>query len=317
MRFSRAGIGVVALLASGSVSSFEVPTELERKVAIGPVSDLEPSLRRAFRNEGEFLPKSAPRPIDWLATHEEKGQSYREWLDSDPNLPDQERRKLYILPLGAFGDTAPDIGKLQRYAEAYFHPMKVGLLPTVPDGKVKARVRINGMSANKQWNSRDLIRWLPAQLPDDGYAMLAVTMTDLYPDENWNFVFGQASIRKRVGVFSFARYHPAWTGRTADGNTESLVLRRAAKVLTHEMGHMFGIRHCIFHECNMNGANHLQEADSTPMHLCPVCLRKLLQATGCDPATRYGKLGLFYGVNGLDDEKQWVERREGEIRTAR
>ena len=30
-------------------------------------------------------------------------------------------------------------------------------------------------------------------------------MTDLYLDDRWNFVFGQASLRGRIGVFSFAR----------------------------------------------------------------------------------------------------------------
>ena len=31
-------------------------------------------------------------------------------------------------------------------------------------------------------------------------------MTDLYPRDEWNYVFGLASIRERTGVFSFARY---------------------------------------------------------------------------------------------------------------
>jgi archaemetzincin len=35
-------------------------------------------------------------------------------------------------------------------------------------------------------------------------------MEDLYPDPAWNFVFGQASLRERVEVFSFARYDPAF-----------------------------------------------------------------------------------------------------------
>mgnify|MGYP000107882883 CR=1 FL=1 len=41
----------------------------------------------------------------------------------------------------------------------------------------------------------------------------AVTMTDLYPSEDWNFVFGQASLRNRVGAYSFARYDPAFYGK--------------------------------------------------------------------------------------------------------
>jgi archaemetzincin len=33
-------------------------------------------------------------------------------------------------------------------------------------------------------------------------------MEDLYPEPSWNFVFGQASLNERVGVYSFARYGP-------------------------------------------------------------------------------------------------------------
>jgi len=33
-------------------------------------------------------------------------------------------------------------------------------------------------------------------------------MIDLYPQESWNFVFGEADIKRKVGVFSFARYNP-------------------------------------------------------------------------------------------------------------
>ncbi|MDG1070273.1 MAG: hypothetical protein P8P32_01575 [Akkermansiaceae bacterium] len=34
----------------------------------------------------------------------------------------------------------------------------------------------------------------------------AVTMTDLYPNEEWNFVFGMARIKNRLETFSFSRY---------------------------------------------------------------------------------------------------------------
>jgi hypothetical protein len=30
--------------------------------------------------------------------------------------------------------------------------------------------------------------------------------SDLYPEDDWNFVFGIASLIKRTGVFSIARY---------------------------------------------------------------------------------------------------------------
>jgi archaemetzincin len=89
----------------------------------------------------------------------------------------------------------------------------------------------------------------------------------------------------------------------------TLMLKRAAKVLTHEIGHMFGMAHCVYFECNMNGSNNLRETDGAPHHLCPVCLRKMHHAIGFDPIRRYGKLRSFYEKAGLADEAAWVGKR--------
>lgn len=295
---------------------FVTPSKEDRMAAAGAVGRLDPPLRRAFSDGGEFEAKREPGGLDWLASHDEPGQTYERWANSNPNIPGAGRTKLYVLPIGEFEKgSAPDLEKLKAYTAAYYHPMPVAMLPVIADAEVPARSRVH--LGKRQWKSTDLLRWLPKKLPADAYAMIAVTMTDLYPDENWNFVFGQASTKDRVGVFSFARYHPAWTGGSVEEGAGALVLRRAAKVLTHEMGHMFGIRHCIYYECNMNGANHLEEADWTPMHLCPVCLRKLHRAARFDPVERYGKLRDFYEANGMKAEEEWVGKRIAAIRAER
>jgi len=309
-------LGLSLAVCGMAAAVFVQPSKADRTAAAGAVRRFDPPLRRAFSDGGEFEPKREPGNWDWLASHHEPGQTYERWANSNPNLPGAGRTKLYVLPIGEFAEgIAPDLEKLQEYTAAYYHPMPVEMLPATPDAEVPAKERVH--LGKKQWKSTDLLRWLPKKLPADGYAMIAVTMTDLYPDEQWNFVFGQASTKDRVGVFSFARYHPAWTGGKADEGTALLVLRRASKVLTHEMGHMFGIRHCIYYECNMNGANHLAEADATPMHLCPVCLRKLHRAARFDPAERYGKLRDFYVANGMKAEEEWVGKRIAAIKAAR
>jgi len=83
----------------------------------------------------------------------------------------------------------------------------------------------------------------------------------------------------------------------------SLMLYRSCKVLTHEIGHLFGIRHCIFYECLLSGCNHLSEFDFRPLHLCPVDLRKLQEATGFSVPARYEAL--------LGLAEQWGEAWEG------
>jgi len=309
-------LGLVALVLGGALAAFEVPDRDRRTAAAGSLLGLEAKLRRAFRDEGEFEAKKEPAFSDWLAHHPEQGQSFDQYLASRPNMPSASRKTLYVLPIGEFEKgIAPDLELLKAYTAAYYHPLPVKMLPAVKDGEVPAKDRMNG--GKKQWKSTDILAWLPKKLPADAYAMIAVTMTDLYPDEGWNFVFGQASLRQRVGIFSFARYHPSWDGEEAGEGPEHLVMRRAAKILTHEMGHMFGIRHCIYHECNMNGANHLEEADATPMHLCPVCLRKLHRAIRFDPVVRYGKLLRFQEAHGFKEEAAWTGRRISAIQAAK
>lgn len=45
--------------------------------------------------------------------------------------------------------------------------------------------------------------------------------------------------------------------------------------MVHEIGHLFGMKHCVFYLCIMNGCNNFEEFDSKPLYMCPVCIRKL------------------------------------------
>ena len=118
------------------------------------------------------------------------------------------------------------------------------------------------MTQNFQVLSLDVLVYLRQHMPKDAFCTLAFTMEDLYPEENWNFVFGQASLNTGVGVFSFARYDPAFYGHARKEGYRLLLNMRCCKVLVHEIAHMFSLAHCTFFHCLMNGSNHL--AESTP-----------------------------------------------------
>mmetsp|Transcript_37161 Transcript_37161/g.50392 ORF Transcript_37161/g.50392 Transcript_37161/m.50392 type:complete len:163 (+) Transcript_37161:648-1136(+) len=67
--------------------------------------------------------------------------------------------------------------------------------------------------------------------------------------------------------------------------------RRACHVIVHEIGHMFGIWHCVFYECTMNGFNSAYEQDRYPdRQLCPVCIKKLRQNIKFDTTKRFENL---------------------------
>jgi hypothetical protein len=52
-----------------------------------------------------FTPMREPQEYDWLAFNEEPGQTFEEYLGSDPVLPHGARRVIYIQPLGNFTNT--------------------------------------------------------------------------------------------------------------------------------------------------------------------------------------------------------------------
>lgn len=280
------------------------------KQALGDVSGLPAVQQAAYEVDPAFFQVIRKAgPDDWLANQPEPGQTVDEYRAVLPQLkPAESQRVLCLLPLGDFGKEAPSLEMLRDYCQAFFG-METRVLEPVPLDKVPATKRINRHTQKQQLKTMDILRWLPAHKPIDTYALIAVTMEDLYPDEKWNFVFGQAMLQGGVGVFSFARYDPAFFGLASEVDARELMLRRSCKVLSHEMGHMFGLYHCVFYECIMNGSNHLGETDARPMHLCPVCLRKMQLGTGFDLLNRDKDLLKFYETQSLTPEAEWVRRR--------
>jgi archaemetzincin len=298
--------------------AFEPPTLEVKRAAVGDLTGLPAALQRAFAPDSpefESIPK--PEPHDWLAVHDELGQTFDEFKASRPNRPTSVRRVIYLQPLGEFvPDTSPAIKKLLEFAVAFF-AMEVKALPPLSLDTSKFTTRHNPYAGNLQILTTDVLDFLKARLPPDAFCVIAITMEDLYPEPSWNFVFGQASLRERVGLYSFARYdptfYPATPGRPS--NYETLLLRRSCKVLAHETNHMFGLAHCTFYNCLMNGSNHLAESDRRPLHLCPICLRKLQWSIAFDVLKRYRTLEKVCHTDGFADEAGWFSRRVKTLRS--
>jgi len=254
-----------------------------------------------FANGPLFEAKRKPGPSDWLARFKEAGRTFENYRDSDP-VRARKSDVLRFVPVGKFdADGRALLEKTIAFSSIWFD-----LPGDTTNGQALPRTgwqRLNGgeRQVRTPWFLDHL---LPPFRKDDAVCVSGITMVDLYPEESWNFVFGQASLRGRVGVWSFARL--------AHG-APAVALRRCCKLVVHEIGHMFGLEHCIVYECDMNGSNHLRELDSQPLHLCPDCLRKLAWNRGFDVEARYRKLGAFYKQHGLEREATWVARRLGSL----
>jgi archaemetzincin len=283
-----------------------------RVAAIGYTAPLAPELRRAF-DYTAFEPMPEPGPDDWLARHPEQPQSFQDYLRADRNVPNPPRNVIYLLPVGAFPATAPPLAQLATVVHAFFM-LEVKTLPAVNVGDVTATTRINEGTKKRQLFAPEVLGWLTKRLPDDAFGLVAVTMEDLYPRPSWNFVFGMASLKERVGVQSLARQDPAFFGEPRPDGWQTLARRRATWTLVHEISHMFGLTHCTYWRCVVAGSNSQDEADRSPLHACPVCLRKLYSAITFDPAAREDALAAVFGRLGIDDEAAWSAARAAWIR---
>lgn len=272
-----------------------------KEPASGKRADELPRIRQAMaRIKPLHARKSKPQSGDWLDRHREQGQSFAEYAAGDPNRPNARRTTMYIQPLGDFSQTQQQLIDQTAGMLSRFYDVPVKRLAPIGLAKIPARAQ----RKHPEWGDQQILTTyvltdlLKPQRPDDAVAVLALTATDLWPGEGWNFVFGQADLRERVGVWSLYR-----NGDPAGGDEAyRLCLRRTLKTALHETGHMLGILHCTAYECGMNGSNHRAESDRQPIYFCPECEAKVWWACHCDPAPRYEALAAYAASVGLDEE---------------
>jgi archaemetzincin len=260
----------------------------------------------ALKLQPLHAPMGKPQPGDWLEKHQEFGQTFEYYLRARPNVVEGERRVLYVQPLGEFNDTERRIVALT----ADFMGRFFGLAVKVQDDLPLSLVPETARRTHPTWDVKQILSTyvldevLIPRLPDDAVASIALTTSDLWPGGGMNFVFGQASMAERVGVWSIHRNGDP----TEDETSFHLCLLRTMKTAAHETGHMFSIPHCIAYECCMCGSNNRDELDRRPVEFCPECLIKLCWATGVDPRRRFVELADFCREQGFVEEQKFYER---------
>src|ERR1035437_10091489 len=203
-------ISIAMVVAVSSTMGFEPPGPQKRLEAIGATNGLPAGLRRALALDDSCQPAPLPGRSDWRAVHREPGQTFDDFRRSQPNRPDTRRRIIYLQPLGDFrAQQSPSLEMLRQYAADFFQ-MEVKALAPISISVSGVTTRTNSMTGRRQVLTGDVLHWLTGKLPGDAFCLLGITMEDLYPEESWNFVFGQASLNERVGIYSFARYDPGF-----------------------------------------------------------------------------------------------------------
>jgi archaemetzincin len=119
----------------------------------------------------------------------------------------------------------------------------------------------------KQYYSTKIIE---SAISRTGYAngiVLIITELDLYVPV-LTFIFGEAQYKGKHSIVSVCRLHEEfYTGLTND----ELFYIRIKKEVLHELGHNFGLLHCLDWDCVMHSSNSIEEVDIKGDFYCNHC----------------------------------------------
>ncbi|CAF1400003.1 unnamed protein product, partial [Didymodactylos carnosus] len=271
-----------------------------------------------------FFPVPVPTSSDWLSQHKEPGQTLlsfeRQQMKATPH---STYKTIYVQPFQGINELrAPSLELISNFSCAFFHGCDIEVLPAVNFLPTMKR-RINEWTKQEQYLVSDLLDYLNEMKSKRNMrkelVCIGVTMSDIYPGENWNFVYGQAMMTEGYGVYSFARFDPLFPYKTINieltDEHRIIILRRAIKVFIHELMHLFGLHHCIYYLCLMNGANHEKEMDQQPLYLCPVCLRKAYSTFQFNIVDMYQTIIDHCQKLKFDYETNWYTNRLTHIKS--
>jgi archaemetzincin len=176
---------------------------------------------------------------------------------------------IYIVPLGAVDDEILTV--IETCLGAHFGFETRRLAPRAePEFAYDARRR--------QYSSTLILRELVERFPADAARILAVTEKDLFIPM-LSFIFGQAQLKGTVAIISLARLRQEFYELPAN---RILLVSRVVKEALHEMGHTFGLIHCLQRSCPMSLSTNVHLVDTKGSNFCSGCrtfLRENIGAT--------------------------------------
>lgn len=242
---------------------------------------------------------SKPRPGEWRYTRNEKFQTFEDFKKSKKIKPGPEKNVIYLQPIGEFNDLQKkEIDLTLEYLRAYFQ-LETKVLPPLSNAIFPKSAKRTFQEGQEQILAGYILdSILMKRKPKNAVAFMAITERDLFPKPEWNYVFGLASYHDGIGVTSLYRFSDGYL--SASNFNQSL--ERLLKISSHEIGHMFGISHCINANCVMNGTNSLTETDQHSARACSLCQRKLQSTLRYDNKKRLLELKRFFEKLNLNSE---------------
>ncbi|MCF8225138.1 MAG: archaemetzincin family Zn-dependent metalloprotease [Bacteroidales bacterium] len=125
--------------------------------------------------------------------------------------------------------------------------------------------------ARRQYNADMLLELLISRYTPGYIKHLSVFQGDLFIPI-LTYIFGQAVLEGDYAIASNYRLRNELYGLKRD---DQLMRERFSKVVVHELGHTFGLKHCINPVCIMRSSTYVEDLDQKEIEFCPACREKL------------------------------------------
>ena len=120
-----------------------------------------------------------------------------------------------------------------------------------------------------QYHSTPILHRLSTSPEPPGDRILGVTSLDLFVPV-LTFVFGEAQLEGRCALVSSHRLEEEFYGLPT---RPELLRERLFKESVHELGHTFGLRHCLEWDCVMASTHAVERLDLKRAEFCLSCRR--------------------------------------------
>jgi archaemetzincin len=122
-----------------------------------------------------------------------------------------------------------------------------------------------------QYNSSLILRQLIMKPPPNAEKILGVLDVDLFIPI-LTFVFGEAQLKGIGAVVSSHRLHNRFYGLPEN---REVTTDRLLKEAVHELGHTFGLIHCLQAKCVMNSSTYVENIDQKSAEFCSSCQKSI------------------------------------------
>ncbi len=138
-----------------------------------------------------------------------------------------------------------------------------------------SQIEKSEFKSGMKYRSTELINYFSDNTHEEKNGILFITVSDLYSPVFAKY-YGEAQLNGRVGIISGFYLNENLTS----GSQDSLIfLSRLKKEAVHEVGHMFGLTHCMDPNCVMNLSGKPSDIDIKSSSFCNSCTEVLRNST--------------------------------------